>query len=130
MFKRIYLLESKDYTKKTVQQSIWGDIKGHCETEELSREKFYDDMAKTFAKAIEDEVEVYAPIRNENGELAGFKRFDIPCISLMGDPRWFSYYLEEINGQQKRPTRFSIRVCLLHLYLLLKEREREKETDA
>lgn len=118
----LYLLE-QNYTTKNVQQIVWRNVKNHVETEELSREEFYDDMGETFAKAIEDGVEVFTPKRNKKGELDGFKRFDIPCVSLMGDPRWFSYYLEELCGQQKRPTRLSIRVCLLHLYLLLKDKE-------
>jgi len=114
------LFESQDYANQNVQIPIWRATKSYVKAKDLSREKFYDDMAQAFAKAIENKVEVVMPKRNKHGELDGFKRFAIPPMALMGDPRWFSYYLEELCGQPKRPVRFSMRVTLLHLYLHLK----------
>lgn len=43
--------------------------------------------------------------------------FPIPEIDdVLGDPRWFSYYFEELDGNPRRPVRLIERLRVIDLY--------------
>lgn len=45
------------------------------------------------------------------------RRFPLPDIdAVMGDPRWLSYYFEELNGLPKREVKLIERLLILDLY--------------
>lgn len=45
----------------------------------------------------------------------------IPDVdNVLGDPRWFSYYFEEVEGEPRREVRLIERLRLLDLYFKIK----------
>lgn len=48
-------------------------------------------------------------------------RWPIPLVDdVLGDPRWFSYYFEEVEGKPRREVRLIERLRLLDLYFKIK----------
>ncbi len=116
---RIDLLQSRDYALDEIQHSVWEKTKSNYEKGKFSRERYYNHMSEVFCLAAKNNVQVFMPKLDKDKKVVGMQRYPIPCASLMGDPRGLGYYLEEVNGRRKRPTRLTERVRMHHLLLCL-----------
>ncbi len=116
---RIDLLKSEDYALDEIQHSVWEKTRANYMEGNFSREGYYNHMSEVFYLAAKNNVQVFIPKLDKDKKVIGMQRYPIPCASLMGDPRNLSYYLEEVNGRRKRPTRLTERVRMHHLLLCL-----------
>ena len=58
-----------------------------------------------------------------NGEImiGNGMRWPIPDVDdVLGDPRWFSYYFEDVDGEPRRKIRLIERLRLIDLYFRIK----------
>lgn len=75
----------------------------------LSRRKWPDEIANTI-------YEFNGTILCPNGRV--WPKPDVD--NILGDPRWFSLWFEELNGVPKREVRYLVRLQLIDLYFAIK----------
>ena len=107
--KRVVVVASKaELTNPHYNKRLWLAARNML----ISRRNWPDEIAAALYH-FEGDIMFYSDKRR--------MRWPIPDVDdVLGDPRWFSYYFEDVEGEPRRKVRLIERLRLIDLYFRIK----------